>query len=69
MSDDVKKRTTVFFIARSHGDLSWYLAVNTLRMAANDDSANADSLSAPRVSAIDAPRQPLRLVKTRADLS
>jgi hypothetical protein len=30
----------VFFVARSHRDLSLYLAVNTLKRAANDQDLN-----------------------------
>jgi hypothetical protein len=62
MSDDLTRPTAVFFVARSHSDLSWYMAINTLRPAANDGSRSG----AP-VSAVEAPRRRLRLVKAQAD--
>jgi hypothetical protein len=36
MFDHPKGPNTVFFIARSHRDLSWHLAFNSLRRAANE---------------------------------
>jgi hypothetical protein len=35
-----RERTVVFFVARSHTDLSWYLSFNALSPAANDAFLN-----------------------------
>ncbi len=40
MFDHPKRPNTVFFVARSHRDLSWYLAFNSLRRAANEQDFN-----------------------------
>ena len=42
------KRTVVFFVARSHADLSWYLSFNALSPAANDACINASGARASR---------------------
>jgi hypothetical protein len=31
------RRTVLFYTARCHGDLTWYLSMNTLTPAANDN--------------------------------
>jgi hypothetical protein len=40
MSDHPKRPNTVFFVARSHRDLSWFFAFNSQKRAANDQDLN-----------------------------
>ena len=40
MSDHPTIRRAVFYVVRSHGDLSWYLAFNSQSRAANDQEWN-----------------------------
>jgi len=40
-------RTVLFYLARCHDDLAWYLSIHPtsrLRRAANDDASNLDRL-------------------------
>jgi hypothetical protein len=62
MSDEFNPRSVIFFVARSHGDLSWYLSINTLGQAANDQCLNRG-----RTPDADPPRNLLRLLKIRRD--
>jgi hypothetical protein len=36
MFGNSRERTVVYFVARSHADLSWYFSFNALSAAAND---------------------------------
>ena len=62
MSEEFNPRPVIFFIARCHADLSWYLSINTLGGAAND-------LCVDRVRACvaDRPRSLLHLLRTPRD--
>jgi hypothetical protein len=59
MIKDSNGRTAVFFVARSHGDLSWYWSFDTLRPAANDRNWN----DAGAATAAGSPRRQLSLVR------
>jgi hypothetical protein len=37
MLEFFNRRTVLFYTARCHGDLTWYLSMNTLTAAANDN--------------------------------
>jgi hypothetical protein len=62
MLDFFSRRTVLFYIARCHSDLTWYLSMNTLTPAANDNG-----VAYIRARLIDNPRSRLRLLTTPAE--
>jgi hypothetical protein len=59
MLEPLGRRTIIFFIARCHGDLSWYLSVDTSKLAANDND-----LARTGAAGADKPVSRLRVVET-----
>jgi hypothetical protein len=50
------KRTVVFFVAKSHADLSWYLSFNASSPAANDQRVERRESGKRAVSGVAAKR-------------
>jgi len=47
MFESFTRRTVLFYVARCHGDLTWYLSMNTLTPAANDIGVASISTAGP----------------------
>jgi hypothetical protein len=62
MLEFFSRSTVLFYIARCHGDLTWYLSMNTLTPAAND---NGVAYIRSRVA--ETPRRRLRLLTSPSD--
>jgi len=62
MLEYFNRRTVLFYIARCHGDLTWYLSMNTLTPAANDNG-----VAYIRTHVAENPRRRLRLLTSPPD--
>jgi hypothetical protein len=62
MLEFFNRRTVLFYIARCHGDLTWYLSMNTLTPAANDNG-----VAYIRARVTENPRRRLRLLTSPSD--
>jgi hypothetical protein len=62
-----KERTVVFFVARSHADLSWYLSFDALSPAANHAFLNRGELNGSESRASHKRGLVLRLVISQSD--
>jgi hypothetical protein len=63
-----QERTVVFFVARSHADLSWYLSLDARSPAANDRSFNRSESHDWGVSGVKTKRRLLlRLIISQAE--